>query len=116
VLDVFTRPQQPITRQFVRQVSQYAEEEAFNPELANDLDGSVIKLTFTGHSTHRPIVGELTLRYGLPFNILHGKMTQTAHGVFGQLWVHVVATQEQLGNILADLQKSDIDGEVIKHG
>jgi len=28
----------------------------------------------------------------------------------------VVATQEQLGNILADLQKSDIDGEVIKHG
>ncbi|WP_313448999.1 methionine ABC transporter ATP-binding protein [Pseudescherichia sp.] len=116
VLDLFTRPQKPITRQFVRQVSQYAEEEAFNPELANDLDGSVIKLTFTGHSTHRPIVGELTLRYGLPFNILHGKMTQTAHGVFGQLWVHVVATQEQLGNILADLQKSDIDGEVIKHG
>jgi D-methionine transport system ATP-binding protein len=38
-------------------------------------------------------VGELTLRYGLPFNILHGKMTQTAHGVFGQLWVHVVATE-----------------------
>jgi D-methionine transport system ATP-binding protein len=116
VIRVFTHPQQAITRQFVRQVSQYADDEAFNPALANDLQGSVIKLTFTGHSTHQPVVGELTLRYGLPFNILHGKMTQTAYGVFGQLWLHVVATDEQLNNILADLQHSDIDGEVIKHG
>ncbi|MRS14407.1 ATP-binding cassette domain-containing protein [Enterobacteriaceae bacterium RIT691] len=116
VIQVFTHPQQPITQQFVRQVSQYAEDEAFDPLLAKDLQGSVIKLTFTGHSTHQPVVGELTLRYGLPFNILHGKMTQTANGVFGQLWLHVSATQEQLNNILADLQRSDIEGEVIKHG
>ncbi|KFB98803.1 ATP-binding component of an ABC superfamily methionine transporter [Trabulsiella guamensis ATCC 49490] len=116
VLSVFTHPQQPITRQFVRQVSQYAEEEAFNQELASDLTGHVIRLTFTGHSTHKPVVGELTLRYGLPFNILHGKMNQTAHGVFGQLWVHVNATQDQLSNILADLQQSGIESEVIKHG
>jgi D-methionine transport system ATP-binding protein len=116
VIQVFTHPQQPITRQFVHQVSQYAEDEAFDPQLAKDLQGSVIKLTFTGHSTHQPVVGELTLRYGLPFNILHGKMTQTANGVFGQLWLHVVATQEQLDNILADLQHSDIEGEVIQHG
>lgn len=115
VISVFTHPQQPITRQFVRQISQYEEDE-FNPDLTHDLDGTVIKLTFTGHSTHQPVVGELTLRYGLPFNILHGKMTQTAHGVFGQLWVHVVATQEQVTNILVDLRNSDIEGEVIKHG
>lgn len=116
VIRVFTHPQQAITQQFVRQVSQYTEDDAFNPALASDLQGSVIKLTFTGHSTHQPVVGELTLKYGLPFNILHGKMTQTAHGVFGQLWLHVVVTDEQLNNILADLQHSDIDGEVIKRG
>ncbi|WP_336285175.1 methionine ABC transporter ATP-binding protein [Citrobacter arsenatis] len=116
VLNVFTHPQQSITRQFVRQVSQYAEEDEFNPQLASELGGVVIKLTFTGQRTHRPVVGELTLRYGLPFNILHGKMTQTAHGVFGQLWVHVVASEEQLNNILADLRQSDIEGEVIQHG
>ncbi|MDZ4031682.1 ATP-binding cassette domain-containing protein [Kluyvera ascorbata] len=114
VISVFTHPQQPITRQFVRQIGQYQEEE-FNPDLNADLDGTVIKLTFTGHNTHQPVVGEMTLRYGLPFNILHGKMTQTAHGVFGQLWVHVVATEEQVNNILADLRYSDIEGEVIKH-
>lgn len=97
-------------------MSQYTEEDEFNPQLASELGGVVIKLTFTGQRTHRPVVGELTLRYGLPFNILHGKMAQTAHGVFGQLWVHVVASEEQLNNILADLRQSDIEGEVIQHG
>ena len=38
VLSVFTHPQQPITQQLSR-VSQYAEEETFNTELANDLEG-----------------------------------------------------------------------------
>ncbi|MBF4972794.1 ATP-binding cassette domain-containing protein, partial [Cronobacter sakazakii] len=115
VLQVFTHPQQPITRQFVRQISQEGADDAFDPALAGELNGAVIKLTFVGHSTHQPVVGELTLRYGLPFNILHGKMTQTAHGVFGQLWLHVVATPEQLENILADLRLHEIHCEVIKH-
>jgi D-methionine transport system ATP-binding protein len=44
VISVFTHPQQPITRQFVRQISQYEEAE-FNPDLNADLDGTVIKLT-----------------------------------------------------------------------
>ena len=43
-------------------------------------------------------------------------MPHTSHAVFGQLWVHVVATDEQLNKILADLKHSDIEGEVIKHG
>lgn len=116
VLEVFTHPQKPITRQFVRQVSQYVEEDAFNPDLTEGLTGSIIRLTFTGQTTHRPVVGELTLRYGLPFNILHGKMTQTTHGAFGQLWLHVVANPEQLNSILADLQETGIDSEVVKHG
>jgi len=115
VLQVFTHPQQPITRQFVRQISQEGADDAFDPTLTGELNGAVIKLTFVGHSTHQPVVGELTLRYGLPFNILHGKMTQTAHGVFGQLWLHVVATLEQLENILADLRLHEIHCEVIKH-
>lgn len=114
VLSVFTHPQQEITRQFVRQISQ--ESDAFDETLVNNLDGAIIKLTFVGHSTHQPVVGELTLRYGLPFNILHGKMSQTAHGVFGQLWLHVTANNEQLESILADLRQHEIHCEVIKHG
>lgn len=116
VLNVFTHPQQPVTRQFVRHVDPYGDEAVFNPQRAREPGGIIIRLTFTGHSTHQPVVGELTLRYGLPFNILHGKINQTAHGVFGQLWLHVVASEEQRENILLDLQNSGIDAEVIEHG
>ncbi len=116
VLDVFTHPRQEITRQFVKQVSQYQDpQQNFNPLLAQDLPGAILKLTFIGHSTQQPIVAELTLRYNLAFNILHGKITQTANGVFGELWLHAPANQAQLDNILADLRHLGIDTEVVKH-
>jgi len=116
VLDVFTHPRQEITRQFVKQVSQYQDpQQNFNPLLAKDLPGAILKLTFIGQSTEQPIVAELTLRYNLALNILHGKITQTANGVFGELWLHAPANQEQLDNILADLRQHGIDTEVVKH-
>ncbi|MBJ3813860.1 ATP-binding cassette domain-containing protein [Shimwellia pseudoproteus] len=113
VLQVFTHPQQPITRQFVSQINATGGSDNFDPALAAGLPGVIIKLTFTGQRTHQPVVGALTLKYGLPFNILHGKMTQTAQGVFGQLWLHVDASPEQLVQIAADLQASAIESEVI---
>ncbi|NDL64090.1 methionine ABC transporter ATP-binding protein [Acerihabitans arboris] len=116
VLEVFTHPRQEITRQFVRQVSQYQEiEQGFNPLLVRHLPGAILKLTFLGQSTHQPVVAELTLRYGLPFNILHGKMTHTANGVFGELWLHVPAGEAQLAEILADLAHQGVATEVVQH-
>lgn len=116
VLEVFTHPQQPITRQFVRQISENdsSADETFNSELIKDLSGAVIKLTFVGQEIHKPIIGTLSLEYGLPFNILHGNITQTAKGIFGQLWLNVIATSEQLDNILADLFHLGVQSEVIK--
>ncbi len=116
VLEVFTHPQQVITQQFVRQVSQYQDiEQTFNPLLVKGLPGIILKLTFIGLSTHQPVVAELTLRYRLPFNILHGKMTQTANGIFGELWLHVEASPDQLTAILADLRQHAIAAEVVNH-
>ncbi|BDH44382.1 methionine import ATP-binding protein MetN [Salmonella enterica subsp. enterica serovar Choleraesuis] len=116
VLQVFTHPQQEITRQFVRQIGQYSDETEFSTELVSAEAGSIIKLTFAGSSTQQPVVGQLMLHYGLPFNILHGRMTQTAQGLFGQLWIQVPASDQQLADILNDLSRSDIQGEVIAHG
>lgn len=116
VLSVFTHPQQPITRQFVKQTTEYSSANTpFNPQLVDAQGGCVLKLTFIGVSTQQPIVGELTLKYALPFNILHGKMTQTTHGTFGELWLQVAASDTQLERILADLHRYDITTEVVTH-
>ncbi|MFU9137442.1 methionine ABC transporter ATP-binding protein [Erwinia tasmaniensis] len=116
VLSVFTHPQKPVTRQFVKQTTEYSSADTpFNAALVDGDAGSVLKLTFVGHNTSQPIVGELTLKYALPFNILHGKMTQTAHGTFGELWLQVPASGAQLENILADLHARAVTTEVVNH-
>ncbi|MCL2894845.1 methionine ABC transporter ATP-binding protein [Brenneria tiliae] len=116
VLDVFTHPQQAITQQFVRQVTQYEEtQESFNPLLVESLSGAVVKLTFVGVQTQQPVISELIQRYGLTVNILHGKITQTLNGAFGELYVQVAGNQQQLENILELVQEKNITAEVIKH-
>jgi len=94
VIDVFTQPQQPITRQFVKQVSQYQEtEENFNPLLAQHLPGAIFKLTFVGMQTHQAVISDVIQRYRVTINILHGKISHTLNGSFGELYIHAVMGQ-----------------------
>ncbi|CAI0816472.1 methionine ABC transporter ATP-binding protein [Serratia quinivorans] len=116
VLDVFTRPQQPITQQFVKQVSQYQEtEENFNPLLAQHLPGAIFKLTFVGVQTHQAVISDVILHYKVSINILHGKISQTLNGSFGELYIHVEGNDLQIDSMLKLLREQQIAVEVIKH-
>ncbi|CAI2416692.1 methionine ABC transporter ATP-binding protein [Serratia proteamaculans] len=116
VIDVFTRPQQPITQQFVKQVSQYQEtEESFNPLLAQHLPGAIFKLTFVGVQTHQAVISDVILRYKVSINILHGKITQTLNGSFGELYIHANGNDLQIDSMLKSLKEQQIAAEVIKH-
>ncbi|CAI1569827.1 methionine ABC transporter ATP-binding protein [Serratia proteamaculans] len=116
VIDVFTRPQQPITQQFVKQVSQYQEtEESFNPLLAQHLPGAIFKLTFVGVQTHQAVISDVILRYKVSINILHGKITQTLNGSFGELYIHADGNDLQIDSMLKLLKEQQIAAEVIKH-
>ncbi|MDT3251450.1 methionine ABC transporter ATP-binding protein [Serratia sp. root2] len=116
VIDVFTQPQQPITRQFVKQVSQYQEtEENFNPLLAQHLPGAIFKLTFVGVQTHQAVISDVIQRYRVTINILHGKISHTLNGSFGELYIHAEGNDLQIDNMLKLLKERDIAVEVIKH-
>ncbi|QGH59928.1 methionine ABC transporter ATP-binding protein [Serratia proteamaculans] len=116
VIDVFTRPQQPITQQFVKQVSQYQEtEENFNPLLVQHLPGAIFKLTFVGVQTHQAVISDVILRYKVSINILHGKISQTLNGSFGELYIHVEGNDLQIDSMLKLLREQQIAVEVIKH-
>ena len=116
VIDVFTRPQQPITQQFVKQVSQYQEtEESFNPLLNQHLSGVIFKLTFVGVQTHQAVISDVILRYKVSINILHGKISQTLNGSFGELYIHVEGNNLQMDSMLKLLKEQQIAVEVIKH-
>ncbi|KAA9001223.1 ATP-binding cassette domain-containing protein [Affinibrenneria salicis] len=116
VLDVFTHPQQAVTQQFVKQVTQYKDtEDAFNPLLIQGLPGVIVKLTFVGVQTRQPVISELIQRHGLTINILHGKITQTLNGAFGELYVHVEGDDARIQDMLAFVTEKNITAEVIEH-
>lgn len=116
VLEVFTRPQQPITRQFVKQVSQYADTaESFNPQLIAHLPGTIFKLTFVGEQTHQAVIAEVIRRYPLTVNILHGKISHTLNGSFGELYIHAEGNEQHVADMLSLLNERDIAVEVIQH-
>ncbi|GAA3883352.1 MULTISPECIES: methionine ABC transporter ATP-binding protein [Gibbsiella] len=116
VIDVFTRPQQPITQQFVKQVSHYQEtEESFNPQLTEHLQGTIFKLTFVGMQTHQAVISDVIQRYGLSINILHGKISHTLNGTFGELYIHTLGSEQQIAGMRELLQERDIAVEVVKH-
>ncbi|BES83572.1 methionine import ATP-binding protein MetN [Pectobacterium araliae] len=116
VLDVFVRPQQAITRQFVKQVGQYqATTESFNPQLTEHLSGAVLKLTFIGQQTQQAVISEVIQTYNLTINILHGQISHTLNGTFGELYIHVDGNEQETTRVLAFLQERAIAVEVIKH-
>ncbi|WKW51281.1 methionine ABC transporter ATP-binding protein [Rhodomicrobium lacus] len=86
VVSVFTNPQQEITRRFVKQVSHDGDTDLL---AQRPLSGTVVKLTFIGVPAHEPVLAEAILHFGRPINVLHGKLSQTRAGIFGELYAHL---------------------------
>ncbi|MGC3965342.1 MAG: ATP-binding cassette domain-containing protein [Rhodocyclaceae bacterium] len=70
VYDIFARPQHPFTRQLVDR-TQHIELPA---HLLNTLRGTLIKVLFLGERAESALLSEVTRRFGVAVNILHGKI------------------------------------------
>ncbi|VEB98021.1 Methionine import ATP-binding protein MetN [Cedecea lapagei] len=115
VLDIFTHPEQPITQTFVRQVANHGTtSEPFNPHWVQGLNGSILKLIFPGGEAQQPVIADVIQHFHLALNILHGNITQTVDGSFGELYVHI-DDASQLENITHYLNQKRVETEVIRH-
>ena len=90
-------------------------EESFNPLLTAHLPGAIFKLTFVGVQTHQAVISEVIRRYALTINILHGKISHTLNGSFGELYIHAEGNEQQVADMLSLLHERDIAVEVIQH-
>ncbi|HZG72671.1 MAG TPA: methionine ABC transporter ATP-binding protein [Chondromyces sp.] len=116
VLEVFKKPEQPITKRFVQQVTDPEEsKETIEHLLGLYSHGKVIKLTFVGESAEQPIITDLIRRFDVSVNIVQGKVSQTQNGPYGTLFVHIDGDQEELDKTVAYLQQQQVDSEVITH-
>ncbi|MFT4171869.1 MAG: ATP-binding cassette domain-containing protein [Rhodocyclaceae bacterium] len=70
VYDIFATPRHPFTRQLVER-TQHVD---LPPHLLNTLRGTLIKVLFLGERAESALLSEVTRRFGLSVNILHGRI------------------------------------------
>ncbi|MDO6459304.1 methionine ABC transporter ATP-binding protein [Granulosicoccaceae sp. 1_MG-2023] len=110
VQDVFLHPQHPTTREFV-----FESENIDNRELETSLsraEGRIMRLTFRGESTYKPLLGRVARESGVDFSILSGRIDHIKETPYGQLTLSLVGGDLEVA--MAALHAADVDVEVLR--
>jgi D-methionine transport system ATP-binding protein len=114
VLEVFKHPKQPITKRFVKQVTEPNEtDEVVTHLLERYPKGKVIQLSFVGEAAEQPLMTNLIRQFEVEVNILQGKISQTQSGSYGSLIVHLDGDEQELNRALAFIYNQHVEVEVI---
>jgi D-methionine transport system ATP-binding protein len=118
VAEVFLKPQQTITREFVEQVSDFE----FPTELleryqkmpdAQRRQHKVVHVSFLGEKTFEPLLFQTLQQEAVPFNILHGTISRMKNIPFGRLVLELTAEPKQTERAIHRLQEQGVTVEVI---
>ncbi|RKL65488.1 methionine ABC transporter ATP-binding protein [Salipaludibacillus neizhouensis] len=116
VLDVFRRPKEHMTKEFVKQVTEPEEtEEALKHLFTEEGIGHVLQLTFVGGDAKRALITDLIRKFEVTINILQGKLSQTQDGSYGSLFINVTGDEHHIIEAIDYIRKQEVEVEVI-HG
>lgn len=117
VLDVFTNPQQPITKEFISVLlsndlpvgfrEREVRQEPFNGSLL------LIRLTFIGESANEPVISRLIKNFDLNVGILFGSLDDIKGVPFGRLIISLDGRQLEIQEALEYVQRQNLKVEVI---
>lgn len=117
VLDIFTNPAQPITKEFISVLLSNELPVGFREREVKDepFDGSVllVRLTFIGQSANEPVISRLIKNFELNVGILFGNLDDIKDVPFGRLIVGMEGQQAEIDRVMAYLHKQDLKVEVI---
>ncbi len=116
VLEVFKNPQKPITKTFVKQISEPDESiEAVEHLLKSYESGELLQLTFVGEGAERPLITNIIRNFQIEVNILQGKISQTQNGSYGSLFLHVDGDHEEIKRAVAYIKDQQVEVEVLEN-
>ncbi|MFC2947180.1 methionine ABC transporter ATP-binding protein [Virgibacillus sediminis] len=116
VLELFSRPEKPVTKKFVEQVmGNQQEEDSMAQLLQRSEEGNIIRLHFVGETTNQALISQLAKRFDVDINILQGKITQTQGGAYGTLYVQINGEEEEIQKAVSFvLEQTSVEVEVIR--
>lgn len=117
VLDVFTKPQAPTTREFIRTIINHDLPEmlantVFSPVPQND-SNLILRLSFIGHAAEEPIIAGMIRRFNVDTSILYGNIDHIKHTPYGTLIIELSGEQSGIQNALNYLRARELGIEVI---
>ena len=110
VVEVFLKPQHPVTKQFIEQISDPVD---FHREEANLELSAFIKINFLGESTYAPILSDAVQQSGAAFSILHGTISKMKDTPYGQLFVRLDGSLEAREATIHTLRDRGLEVEVL---
>lgn len=117
VLEVFTNPVQPITKEFISVLLSndlpvgFREREVHAEPFADSL--LLIRITFIGESANEPVISRLIQNYDLNVGILFGSLDDIKSVPFGRLIISLDGKQKEIESALSYVQKQNLKVEVI---
>lgn len=116
VKEVFENPQQPVTQRFVKD-DLNDDYEKTNTELIEiDKNDFIVRFSFSGTNTTKPLVSYITKAHDINVNILEANIKHTKEGSIGFLVAHLQnINSEKFENLESDLSDQGVSVEVLKH-
>ena len=117
MIDVFTNPQHPTTKEFTKSVIN-----AEIPDMVKNMDLSdtyregsklVARISFIGDSAGEPIVSGMVKHFDVDVSILYGNIDQLKDVPFGTLIIEIAGTRKGVESALEYLHQQDLKTEVI---
>lgn len=117
MVEVFTNPQSPTTKDFVKSVNKLELPEAFKDTPVQDkyFEGSsmVVRLSFFGGNADKPVVSGMIRECGVDANILSGNLDQLKDRIYGNLLIVIEGSKDTLENAEAYLRAQNLQVEVL---
>ncbi len=121
VLQVFTRPQQAITKSLIDEIlpqelpaSVLDHVRQLAAQLPAHETGELLRLSYSGERAYQPILSRLIREHGLDLSILHGQIDEIQSQTFGSLAVYVSGEGPRLSAAVAQLRAEGVVVDEVK--
>ena len=78
-----------------------------------NLTGAVVRLTFVGESTGKPLIADISSRFNVQPNILAANIIELKNGIVGNIVVHVNGTLTEIQEITKYLEQNGVQIELL---
>ncbi|MBS0293151.1 MAG: methionine ABC transporter ATP-binding protein [Proteobacteria bacterium] len=121
VIEVFTRPQQAITKSLIDEIvpqelpaGVLARVRGLAARLPAGASGQLLRLSYAGERAYEPILSHLIRELGLDLSILHGQIDEIQEQTFGSLAVYASGPTARIGAAIDYLRAQGVQVQTVE--